>query len=69
MEAVRLKLTGAACQIRAEDDKALWKVPKKGEYDQSIIPSFNLLVRPAGFEPAAYGFEVRIRIKTMGRKR
>ena len=28
-----------------------------------------LMVRPAGFEPATYGFEVGFRAKTMGKVR
>lgn len=34
-------------------------IKKRGSNDFAILPVFRFMVRPAGFEPAAYGFEVR----------
>jgi len=43
---------------------------KKQKKQMAIVsPSANFLVRPAGFEPATYGFEVGFKVKTTGKDR
>jgi hypothetical protein len=47
---------------------AIMTIKTKGLQDVICNPLISL-VRPAGFEPAAYGFEVGFRAKTMDKDR
>ena len=62
-------------RISAEPQPAPWSEScqschqKKGDEPCWLIPFIFFMVRPAGFEPAAYGFEVRRSIQlSYGRK-